>query len=62
MLVNAESIRKSLGDFSRDKQKPAKMAARMARKHANPRKCSVDLTSIHPLQRHSLQLTQVLTW
>jgi RNA-dependent RNA polymerase len=32
MLVNAESIRKSLGDFSQDETKPAKMAARMARK------------------------------
>ncbi|KAF9651464.1 RdRP-domain-containing protein, partial [Thelephora ganbajun] len=29
-LVNAESIRKSLGDFSQDETKPAKMAARMA--------------------------------
>ena len=34
-LVNAESIRKSLGDFSQDETKPAKMAARMARKHAS---------------------------
>lgn len=34
-LVNAESIRKSLGDFSKDETKPAKMAARMARKHAS---------------------------
>ena len=33
--VNAESIRKSLGDFSKDETKPAKMAARMARKHAS---------------------------
>ena len=31
--MNAQSIRESLGDFSNDETKPAKMAARMARKH-----------------------------
>ena len=33
-LVTAETVRKSLGDFSQDETKPAKMAARMARKHS----------------------------
>ena len=43
VLVNAESIRKSLGDFSRDATKPAKMAARMARKYARSRNQHVGL-------------------
>ena len=33
-LVTAKDVRESLGDFSQDETKPAKMAARMARKHA----------------------------
>jgi RNA-dependent RNA polymerase len=36
VLVDAESIRRSLGDFSKDKTKPAKMAARMARTYLDP--------------------------
>ena len=32
MQVTAESVRESLGDFSQDETKPAKRAARMARK------------------------------
>lgn len=58
-LVNAESIRKSLGDFSQDETKPAKMAARMARKHPPLCKVFTYLISDHSLQRRSLRLIQV---
>ena len=41
--VNARGIRESLGDFSKDETRPAKMAARMARKHPSPCKRLIDL-------------------
>lgn len=43
IMVNAESIRESLGDFSEYESKPAKMAARMARKRLSPCNQSVYL-------------------
>ena len=61
-LVNAESIRKSLGDFSEYETKPAKMAARMARKCTNICKPLINLISLYRLQRRSLRLTRVLPW
>lgn len=61
-MVTAESIRESLGDFSEYDKKPAKMAARMARKHLSLCNKLVNLIWICSLQRRSLQLIQVSPW
>ena len=61
-LVTAESVRKSLGDFSQDETKPAKMAARMARKHASLCNLLAHVVLIPPWQRRSLPLTLALPW
>jgi len=61
-LVTAQTVRKSLGDFSQDETKPAKMAARMARKHTPLYNLSISAILIPPLQRRSLRPTLVSPW
>jgi len=61
-LVTAESVRKSLGDFSQDETKPAKMAARMARKHPSFYDLLVYVILFPPWQRRSRPLTLASPW